>query len=236
MECCNINFQLTKNAPVIIHNLRGYDSHLIFSELNKFDVKINVIANGLEKYMAFFSSTKKGKIGNNDEISDDHLSVKDYMTCEKIWNKFDMKNMGDYHDHYLKKDVFLLADVFEKFIGMFLKFYELDPCYYFSSPRLSWDAMQKMNIVKLEKISDIDMYSFIKKGLRGGISYIAKIHAKADIKYTEDYDPKKLSNVIVYLDINNLYGWAKSEYLPYGGLEWLKNVDEFDVMLISEKK
>ena len=51
---CNLNFQLTKKVPVIFHNLRGYDSHLIFSELNKFDVKINVIPNGLEKYMAFF--------------------------------------------------------------------------------------------------------------------------------------------------------------------------------------
>ena len=45
---CNVNFQLTKNAPVIFHNLRGYGSHLIFNELDKFDVKIKVIPNGLE--------------------------------------------------------------------------------------------------------------------------------------------------------------------------------------------
>ena len=51
---CNINFQLTKNIPVTFHNLRGYDSHLIFSEVDKFDVKISVIPNALEKYMAFF--------------------------------------------------------------------------------------------------------------------------------------------------------------------------------------
>ena len=51
---CNINFQLTKKIPVIFHNLKGYDSHLIFSELNKFDIKISAIPNGLEKYMAFF--------------------------------------------------------------------------------------------------------------------------------------------------------------------------------------
>ena len=51
---CNINFQLTKKVPVIFHNLKGYDSHLIFCELNKFDVKISVIPNGLEKYMTFF--------------------------------------------------------------------------------------------------------------------------------------------------------------------------------------
>ena len=54
-----------------------------------------------------------------------------------------MKNMGDYHDHYLKKDVLLLTDGFEKFIGTCLIFYKLDPCHYFSSPGLSMDAMLK---------------------------------------------------------------------------------------------
>ena len=63
-----------------------------------------------------------------------------------------MKNMGDYHDQYFKKDVLLLADDFEKFINTCLKFYGLDPCNYFSSTRLSWDAMLKMTDVKLEKI------------------------------------------------------------------------------------
>ena len=70
--------------------------------------------------------------------------------------------MGDYHDHYLKKDVLLLADAFEKFIDTCLNCYELDPCHYFSAPGLSWDAMLKMTDVKLEKISDIDMYLFIE--------------------------------------------------------------------------
>ena len=183
----------------------------------------------------FFSSTKKGKIGNDGKKSDGHISFKDYLTCEKIWDKFDMKNMGDYHDHYLKKDVLLLADVFEKFIETCLKFYGLDPYHYYSSPGLSWDAMLKMTGVKLEKISNIDKYLFIEKGLRGGISYIAKRHAKANNKYTENYDPKKPSTFITYLDMNNLYGWAMSEYLPYGGFKWLKNVDKFDVNLISKK-
>ena len=84
-----------------------------------------------------------------------------------------MKIMGDYHDHYLKKDVPLLADIFEKFIGTSMKYYGLGPCHYFSSPGLSWDAMLKMNGIKLEKISDINQYLFIEKGTRGGISYIA---------------------------------------------------------------
>ena len=114
--------------------------------------------------------------------------------------------MGNYHDHYLKKDVLLLFDVFEKFIDTCLKFYWLDPCHYFSSPGLSWDAMLKMTGMRLEKIVDINMYLFIKKGLRGAISYIAKRYAKANNKYMKDNDPTKLSKFITYLDMNNLYG------------------------------
>ena len=96
----------------------------------------------------FYSSTKDGKIGDDGKISDGYISVKDYLTCKKIWDKFGMKNVGDYHNHYLKKDVLLPVDVFEKFIAMCLKYYGLDPCHYFSSLRLSWDATLKMTDVK----------------------------------------------------------------------------------------
>ena len=111
----------------------------------------------------FFSSTEKGKIGDNGEKLDGHINDEEYLTCKKKLGEFDMKNMGDYHNHYFKKNVSLLADVFEKFIDTCLKFYRLDPCHYFSSPGLSWDTMLKMSGVKLEKISDIDMYYSLKK-------------------------------------------------------------------------
>ena len=119
-----------------------------------------------------YSSTKEGKINFDGKISNGHISPKDYLTCEKIWDKFDIKDLGAYHNHYLKKDVFLLTDVFEKFIDTCLEVYGLDPYDYFSSSGLSWDSMLKMTGVKLEKISDIDKYLFIEKGLRRGISYI----------------------------------------------------------------
>ena len=92
-----------------------------------------------------------------------------------------------------------------------------------------------MTGVKLEKISDIDKYLSIEKGFRGGISYIVKIYAKANNKYINDCDPKKQSTFISCLDMNNLYGWAMSQYLPYGGFKWLNNVDKFDVMSINDK-
>ena len=161
----------------------------------------------------FYSSTKKGKIDDDGKISDGHISINDYLTCEKIWNKFKLKNMGYYHDHYLKKDVLLLEDVLENFIC--LKYYELDPCHYFSSPGLSWDAILKMAGVKLEKISGIEKYLFIEKGLRGGISYISKRYAKANNEYISDYDSNEPSAFITYLDKDNLYDWSMSEYLPY---------------------
>ena len=183
----------------------------------------------------FFSSTKKGKIDNDGKTSDGHISIKDYMAYEKIWDRFRIKNMSDYHDHYFKKDALLLAGVFERFIGTCIKYYGLDPCHNFSSPVLSWDSMLKMTGIKLEKISDIDMYLFIEKGTRGEISYIAKRYAKANNKYMNDYDQERPSTFITYLDKNNLYGWAMSKYLPYGEFRWVKNVNKFDVMSVSEK-
>ena len=85
---------------------------------------------------------------------------------KRIWNKFNLKNVSDYHDHYLKKDVLLLAGVFEKFINTCLTFYKLDPCHYFRSPGLSWNTILKITGVKLEQITDIDMDFFIEKALK----------------------------------------------------------------------
>ena len=76
---------------------------------------------------------------------------------------------------------------------------------------------------------------FIEKGTRGGISYIAKRYAKANNKYMSDYNSNKHPTFITYLDKNNLYGWAMSECLPYSESEWLKSVDELDVMSINKK-
>ena len=66
---------------------------------------------------------KDGTIDDKGEKLNGYISDKEYLTYNKILKEFNIKNMGDYHDHYLKKDVFLLASVFEKFINTCLKFY-----------------------------------------------------------------------------------------------------------------
>ena len=154
-------------------------------------------------------------------LNNEHISDEQYKHAQNVWDTFNLKTMGDYHDLYLKSDILLLADVFENFRKTCLQYYKLDPCHYFTSPGLSWDAMLKMTDIKLELITDIDMYQFIEKGLRGGVSYIANRYGKANNKYMKEYDEKAPSKYIMYLDANNLYGWAMSQYLPTGNFKWL---------------
>ena len=135
----------------------------------------------------------------------------------------------------MKEDVLLLSDVFEKFISTSLKYYNLDQCHYFSTPGLSWDAMLKTTKVELEKISDPDKCIFIEKGMRGGISYINKRYSKANNEYCSDYDSKKPKKYITYLDMNNLYGYALSQYLPYANFKWVKNINETEQELMKIK-
>ena len=169
-------------------------------------------------------------------LNDEYISDEDYKHAQHVWNTFSLKNMGEDHDLYLASDVLLLADVFENFRKTCLEYYKLDPCHYFTSPGLSWDAMLKMTDIKLELMVDIDMFQFIEKGLRGGISYIANRYGKANNKYMKEYDEKVPSKYIMYLDANNLYGWSMSQYLPTGGFRWMtqKQIDKIDLAKYKE--
>ena len=169
-------------------------------------------------------------------LNDEHISDEDYKHTQNVWNTFSLKTMGEYHDLYLKSDILLLADVFENFRKTCLEYYKLDPCHYFTSPGLSWDAMLKMTGIKLELMVDIDMFQFIEKGMRGGTSYIANRYGKANNRYVKEYDEKAPSKYIMYLDANNLYGWAMSQYLPTGGFRWLtqKQIDEIEIFKYKE--
>ena len=124
----------------------------------------------------------------------------------------------------MKKDVLLLADVFEKFIFTCLKYYDLDPCHYFSAPGLSWDAMLKMTEVTLEKICDPDIYMFFEQRMRRRVSYINKRYSEAS-----------KNNHILYLDMNNLYGHVMSQYLLYVNFKWVKDINKIEQKLMKIK-
>ena len=79
-----------------------------------------------------------------------------------------------------------------------------------------------MTGVTLDLMTDVDMYQFIEKGMRGGVSYIANRYSKANNKYIPTtYDPSQPSKYLMYLDANNLYGWAMSQSLPTGAFKWM---------------
>ena len=191
------------------------------------------------EYMDSFKKFSEEKLPDRSKF---FISLRDECIRKKIiyvllmfgipWKRI----YHDYHDLYLKTDVLLLADVFEKFINTYLEYYGLVPCHYFSDPGLSWDSILKIPEVELELTSGIDMYLFVEKGMRGGISYIAKRFSKASNKYIQSYDDNKPSKYIIYLDENNLYGWTKSPCLLYSEFKWLykKEVDKCSLNSIGE--
>ena len=130
----------------------------------------------------------------------------------------------------MKSDVLLLADVFENFRGICLNYYKLDSAHFYTAPGLSWAACLKMTKVELELLTDVDMHLFIEEGLWGGISVICNRYSKANNKYLPNFSLDEESKYIIYLDANNLYGWAMSQPLPVDSFAWLtstrKNVNK----------
>ncbi|VDH97402.1 Hypothetical predicted protein [Mytilus galloprovincialis] len=99
-----------------------------------------------------------------NKLGDTHISDEDYQFAQTVWDKLKVKTLGEYSDVYLKMDVALLADVFEKFRDISLHDYDLDPCHYFTTPGFSWSAMLKKTGIVLDLITDIDMMLFCREG------------------------------------------------------------------------
>lgn len=170
-------------------------------------------------------------------LNEEGISDEDYQYAQTVWRVFECKTMRDYHDLYLLTDVLLLADIFENFRAICIKNYKLDPAWYYSAPGLSWDTLLKMTKIELELLLDLDMHLFFEKAIRGGISIASIRYVKANNKYMcELYNTESESTFIVYLDSNNLYGWAMSQKLPISGFKWidpkeLENWESYPCML-----
>ena len=150
------------------------------------------------------------------------ISHEDYKHAQKVWDVFEIKNLGEYHDLYVQNDTLLLSYVYENFRNMCLNIYELDPVYFVSAPGLAWQACLKKTGVELELLTDIDMLLMIEKGTSGGICQATHRYAKANNKYMKNYNKNIESSYIEYLDANNLYGWAMSQKLPVKDFKWIK--------------
>src|SRR5436190_9120067 len=285
-NCCNLNYKESKKIPVIFHNLKNYDGHLIVQELGKYlgSRKINVIAKDTEKYISFsieniqfldsynFLSASISKLAKTldnfryvtepllqqkgvypyefmqsqlnfsetlppiekfySRLRGKGIKPKKYQHAINVWNYFNIKNMKQYHNLYLKTDTLLLAEVFEVFRDLCLKDYGIDPCHVYSLPGVTWQAALKYTDIELDLIRNDTMSLLLEEGIRGGISMISTKYSKANNKYMGYYDPTQESKYIIYLDCNSLYSTAMMEPLPYSDFKYsdyqtyLNNNDE----------
>ena len=148
------------------------------------------------------------------ELNLEDVTDKDYVQAQKLFKELKLKNLGDYHDLYVQSDTLLLADVFENFRNKCIEIYELDPAHFLSAPGLAWQACLKKTKVELELLTNIDTLLMVEKGSRGGICQAIRRYAKANNKYMNNYNKDIISSYLMYLDANNLYGWAMSQKLP----------------------
>ena len=158
------------------------------------------------------------------KLTDDNITEEDYQHAQKVWKIFKCQTMGDYHDLYLRTDVLLLADVFETFRKTCLEQYSLRPSTLLHKSRIILGCIAEKTGICLELLTDYDMHLFIEKGLRGGISMVSKRYAKANNPRVSGYNPDDPNIHILYLDANNLYGWAMSQALPTGKFEWVEDL------------
>ena len=151
------------------------------------------------------------------------VSEEDYEHVNRVWKEFEIKSLGEYHDLYLKADVILLADVFEAFREVCLKNYRLDPAHFYTAPGMAWKPCLKKTRIRLELLLDPNMLLMFKRGIRGGITQSVHRWAKANNPYMgSQFNPDEKTNYLQYLDANNLYGWAMSQPLPTGKLNWVE--------------
>ena len=146
----------------------------------------------------------------------------DYEHACRVWKELGLKDLGEYHDLYLKTDVILLANIFEEFRKVCLKNYGLDPAHFYAAPGLAWKPCLKKTRIRLELLLDPDMLLMFERGIRGGITQSVNRWAKANNPYMgSEFNPDEKINYLQYLDANNLYGWAMSQPLPTGGFRWV---------------
>ena len=182
----------------------------------------------IDEWDKFNEKVLPGKDSFYSNLTLENISETDYAHANNVFKKFNINNLGEYHDLYVRSDTLLLADIFENFRQSCLENYELDPAHFVSLPGLAWQACLKKTNVELELLADYDMLLMVEEGIRGGICHAIQRYAKANNKYMKDYDREKMSSYIQYLVANKSYGKAMTEKLPVKGFRCMEDISKID--------
>ena len=129
------------------------------------------------------------------------ISEDDYQHAQRVWKEFKVRNLGDYHNLYLRTDVTLLANVFEAFTDTCPEHYFLDPAHFYTAPGLAWKACLRKTRIRLELLTDPDMLLMFERGIRGGTTQAVHRYASANNLYMGDkFNPKEDTTYLQYLD------------------------------------
>ncbi|XP_071638427.1 uncharacterized protein [Temnothorax longispinosus] len=138
-------------------------------------------------------------------LTDETASESDYEHATRVWRRFRVRD---------------------------LESYGLDPVYYYTLPGYTWNAMLRYTGVRFELLTDIDMAMFVERGIRGGLSQCSLRYARANNRHVPTYDSSQPTTYLMYYDVNNLYGWAMCQSLPYANFQWLDDPENFDVTTV----
>jgi len=309
---CNSRLRLKRRVlPVVFHNFKGYDGHLICKQAigAMKHWKLNVIPTTHEKYMSVSASVEVGKSSKGkaiyfnilfldsfqflssslaalvdtldqlpltesrlraqypgisdavirrkgvfpysyfdslsrleetslpsieafkDDLTGAECSTEDYAHAQKAWSEFQCKNFRMYTAKYMNLDIYLLADVFERFRALSLQEDGLDPVHFVSLPGLSYMACFKRTGEKIDLLQDIDMVRMFERGIRGGLTFVNKHQVEARIP---ELGNNQDGNVhLAYIDQNNLYGSSLCRPLPHSEFSWL---DEDELKYFSDSQ
>ena len=150
----------------------------------------------IDEWDKFNEKVLPGKESFYSNLTLENISEIHYAHANNVFKKFNINNLGEYHDLYVRSDTLLLADIFENFRQSCLENYELDPAHFVSLPGLAWQACLKKTNVELELLTDYDMLLMVGEGIRGGICHAVDRYAHANNYYMKDYDKTKKSSYI----------------------------------------
>ena len=200
------------------------------NDLNKFALLLRkgvYLYEYMDRWKRFKEESLPDKEYFYSELNKEHITDEDYAHAQIVWDTFNIKNLGEYHDLYVQSDTALLADVFENFRDKCIEIYRLDPAHFLTAPGLAWQACLKKTEVELELLTDNDMLNMFEKGIRGGMCQASYRYVKANNKYMKNYDKNKESSFLIYDDANNLYGFAMCKKLPVSDFKWVDDLSIF---------
>ena len=199
--------QSKKIVRTMCKTCKSKETQLVYDLIKKFSCTYKLCNNKSKKFIFFlkkgiyqyeymdsmdrFDQTEVPSIEKcYSSLQMKHISENEYKHARKVWEIFDIKTLGEYHDLYVQANVAQLSAVLESFNSVCLKEYQLDPAYFLSTPKIT------------------------EKGICGGLTQVIRRHGIANNKYLPDYDSSKKSNYLQCLDANNLYGYSMNKKLP----------------------